>query len=390
MNNGVDFVLKNIEKTIKLIENNEEYNYLKAKVIREYYYLKSIKYTGNMYEYFLKFKESNHKYAKDFAFLKDFGILPNEEMADYLKDNYPEELNNFCRVEDLIVGNKYSNNEIASIFKCSNMGGMRRSKTTNSLVLIAKHTNPLYDDQWTEDGILNYTGMGTIGDQSINFGQNKTLAMSAQNNIKVYLFESYKENEYYYCGEVALCGNIYTDYEIDSDGNRRQVIKFPLKRVDGLSETIVNKEDIENSEKVKEKIVQKLSQDEIKDKIKNINPQVITKEVKSIYRERNQFISEYTKNRANGICDLCGKEAPFKDKNGNPYLESHHVITLAEGGPDVIYNTVAICPNCHRKIHILKDKKDILKLQKVILKYLLNEEDKESIEKYNELFEKNN
>ena len=71
-------------------------------------------------------------------------------------------------------------------------------------------------------------------------------------------------------------------------------------------------------------------------------------------------------------------------------MESHHVITLAEGGPDVIYNTVAICPNCHRKIHVLKDKKDILKLQKVILKYLLDEEDKESIEKYNELFEKNN
>ena len=126
MNNGVNFVINNIEKTIKLIEENEKYKYLRPKVIREYYYLKSIKYTGNMYEYFLKFKENKHKYAKDFVFLKEFGILPNEEMADYLKKNYPEELNNFCRIEDFVIGNKYSNNEIASTFKFSNMGGMRR------------------------------------------------------------------------------------------------------------------------------------------------------------------------------------------------------------------------------------------------------------------------
>lgn len=386
MNNGVQFVISNTEKVLKLIDENENYKKLKPKIIREYYYLKSIKYTGNMYEYFLKFKGNKHKYANDFKFLKEFGFIPNEEMADYLKENYPNELNNFCRIEDFEIGNIYSNNEIASTFKCSNMGGMRRSLATNSLVLIAKHTNPLYDDQWTEEGILNYTGMGTVGNQSITFGQNKTLAASKQSGIKVYLFESYKDNEYYYCGEVQLCDNIYTDYEIDNDGNTREVIKFPLKRVDDAAYTIINQDDVKNSEKVKEKIVRKLSQEEIKDKIKNIKSRVVTKEVKTIYRERNQFIAEYTKNRAKGICDLCGKEAPFNDKNGRPYLESHHVITLAEGGPDVVYNTVAICPNCHRKIHILKDKNDILKLQKIILRYLLDDEDSENIKRYNELF----
>ena len=93
-----------------------------------------------------------------------------------------------------------------------------------------------------------------------------------------------------------------------------------------------------------------------------VNPEVSTKEVVTVYRERSQVIAEYTKNRANGICDLCGKEAPFKDKNGKPYLESHHVITLANDGPDAIYNTVAICPNCHRRIHVLKSKEDTEKL----------------------------
>lgn len=289
-------------------------------------------------------------------------------------------------IDDFVIGNIYSNSEIASGFKVSNMGGMRRSTATHSLVLIAKHTSPLYDDQWTEDGVLNYTGMGTVGNQSIDFGQNKTLLNAKENGIRVYLFESYKDNEYYFCGEVELCGDVYIDHELDSEGNNREVIKFPLRRIDGIANTIVNKSDVDNSEKIKEKIVHKLSQEEIKDIIKYVNPNVNAKEVKTLYRERNQYIVEYTKNRSNGICDLCGKEAPFKDKNGRPYLESHHVITLAEDGPDAIYNTVAICPNCHRRIHILKDKNDLAKLQNVILDYLLAEKDKENIEKYNELF----
>ena len=386
MNKGVEFVLNNCVKTLKLVSEVEKYKHLKLKVVREYYYLKSIKYTGNMYEYYLKYKNGTHKYAKDFEFLADYGIISNEKMADYLKENYYDELNNFCTIDDFVIGNIYSNNEIANAFKCSNMGGMRRSIATNSLVLIAKHVNPLYDDQWTEDGILNYTGMGTVGDQSVSFGQNKTLATAKQNNIKVYLFESYKENEYYFFGEVELCGSIFTAKELDTDGNLRNVLKFPLRRIDDSNKTIINIEDIENSEKEKAKIVRKLSQEAIKEKVKNIKSNVVTKEVKTVYRERNQFIAEYTKNRANGICDLCGEPAPFFDKNGKPYLESHHVITLANGGPDVIYNTVDICPNCHRRIHILNNREDTEKLEKILLKYLLADEDEENIIKYNELF----
>lgn len=386
MDKGVEFVLNNCEKTLKIVSEVEKYKNLKPKVVREYCYLKSIKYTGNMYEHFLKYKNGNHKYAKKFEFLKDYGIISNEKMADYLKKYYSEELNNFYTIEDFIIGNIYSNNEIASTFQCSNMGGMRRSIATNSLVLIAKHINPLYDDQWTEEGILNYTGMGTLGDQSISFGQNKTLATAKQNNIRVYLFESYKENQYYFCGEVELCGSIYTTKEFDSTERLRNVLKFPLRRIDVNNKTIINIEDVKNSEKEKAKIVRKLSQEEIKEKVKNVNTKVVTKEVKTIYRERNQFIAEYTKNRATGICDLCGELAPFKDKSGKPYLESHHVITLANGGPDVIYNTVALCPNCHRKIHVLNNKEDTIKLEKILLKYLLADDDEENIIKYNELF----
>lgn len=56
MNKGVEFVLNNCAKTLKLVSEEEKYKHLKYKVVREYYYLKSIKYTGNMYEHYLKYK----------------------------------------------------------------------------------------------------------------------------------------------------------------------------------------------------------------------------------------------------------------------------------------------------------------------------------------------
>lgn len=54
---------------------------------------------------------------------------------------------------------------------------------------------------------------------------------------------------------------------------------------------------------------------------------------------------------ANGVCEICDTQAPFLRSNGEPYLEVHHVLPLAGGGPDTTDNTVAACPNCHRQLH---------------------------------------
>ena len=80
-------------------------------------------------------------------------------------------------ISDLVPGQVYTNLDITEAFKCSPQGGMRRAKATNSLVIFALHHKSLYSDEWNND-IMHYTGMGQVGDQSINFGQNKTLAES--------------------------------------------------------------------------------------------------------------------------------------------------------------------------------------------------------------------
>jgi 5-methylcytosine-specific restriction protein A len=66
------------------------------------------------------------------------------------------------------VGTIVTNDEITKVFKVGNMGGMRRSKRTGTLVIISDHTKGLYDDKWYGDE-LHYTGISG----SINFGQPK-------------------------------------------------------------------------------------------------------------------------------------------------------------------------------------------------------------------------
>ena len=81
---------------------------------------------------------------------------------------------------------------------------------------------------------------------------------------------------------------------------------------------------------------------------------------------RSAGVVKETRKRANGICQYCKQPAPFFDKNGNPYLEVHHVIWLSRGGKDSITNTVALCPNCHTRMHILDREEDVEILKRII------------------------
>ena len=67
--------------------------------------------------------------------------------------------------------------------------------------------------------------------------------------------------------------------------------------------------------------------------------------------KRDPGVIAWVKQRANGLCELCEKEAPFRDRNKQPFLEVHHVFPLADNGPDTIENAVGLCPNCHRECH---------------------------------------
>jgi 5-methylcytosine-specific restriction protein A len=66
---------------------------------------------------------------------------------------------------------------------------------------------------------------------------------------------------------------------------------------------------------------------------------------------RDPEVVAWVLENAGGVCEVCTKPAPFLRGDGFPYLEVHHVRPLAEGGPDTVDNTIAVCPNCHRQLH---------------------------------------
>jgi len=255
-------------------------------------------------------------------------------------------------------GQVVSFDDIRSIVPQASFGaGILYSKNYNCLIILSKHDS-LYEDEW-RGNTLHYTGTGRSGDQDLYYRDNRFLANLHLTKLPVYLFES-SNKVYTYRGEVMLSEKRYQATKPDKDGLMRKVWIFPLTLV---SDGSVPEEYIAEYEKEKKKQVKKLS-------ISQLQSQAVKSSSKtSSYRQatskqyiRNQSIARYTKLKANGICELCEKPAPFFDKDGEPYLESHHVRWLERGGADSIDNTVALCPNCHKKMHIVEDKNDFDKL----------------------------
>ena len=267
----------------------------------------------------------------------------------------------------LRAGQILTNNELMKEFSVANSGGMRKSNKNNVLVIISDHTKGLYDDKYYGNE-LHYTGMGLEGDQELNYRQNKTLAESNKNGVDVHLFEVFKAKEYIYRGMVKLCKEPYQEIQLDKNNNERTVWIFPLIIID--SEDIIDSSvyDICYENKIKE--IKKLSRKNLERLVKEKN------NVKTSYRTiktttyiRDPYIAEYEKLRADGFCQLCEEKAPFYTKNNKLYLEAHHLKWLSKGGADTIDNVVALCPNCHRKMHELNDKEDIKKLKIELEKY---------------------
>jgi 5-methylcytosine-specific restriction enzyme A len=217
----------------------------------------------------------------------------------------------------LIQGSTLNNQELCSLFRCSTQGGMRRSKDTNTLVLIAKQypdSDVPYFDTW-EGSIFHYTGMGMQGDQSLDASQNKMLAKSPKiNDLGIFLFEVFSPQVYTYQGQVMLASEPYQKAQEDINREQRKVWIFPLKLVNKDTPTPLSEEVFDNISQQREKYAHKLSNDELKERAGR--SQVVPGErIVSIKRyERDPHVVEWAKRRANGICQLCQSQAPFITK----------------------------------------------------------------------------
>lgn len=267
--------------------------------------------------------------------------------------------------KNLKPGTVLDNAGLCDHFGCSPQGGMRRSLKTNTLVIISNHVESIYEDRWIGDE-LHYTGMGQLGDQELK-SQNKTLAESNINGVSVHLFEVFTDKEYIYQGPVSLISEPYQKVQPDANKQNRTVWIFPLKLSDPHT-TISVETIVKTSQKKQRKFKKKSTEQLLADAKASAQTEVSYRNTQTKYYMRSDAIVQLAKRMANGICQLCEQPAPFKDQNGEPYLETHHIEWLAHGGADTVENTVALCPNCHKKMHIVNAESDRDKLLNISFK----------------------
>jgi len=127
--------------------------------------------------------------------------------------------------------------------------------------------------------------------------------------------------------------------EVYDEGDLFELSSISQKKLDeGLTESITKSRSSTDFER--------------ENRLKNApeNPEKL--QVISTGFKRNADIIVEVLIRANGVCEMCKKPAPFiRKSDGTPYLEVHHWIPLSEGGKDTVENAGALCPNCHREVH---------------------------------------
>jgi 5-methylcytosine-specific restriction enzyme A len=265
-----------------------------------------------------------------------------------------------------VPGEVLSNDEVTKRFRVGNSGGMRRNLDANVLVIFSDPFKGLYQDRWDGE-TLHYTGMGRIGDQVLEGNQNSTLFHSRSNGVAVYLFEALEPQKHTYVGRVELEAEPYQEEQLDDEQAPRKVWMFPLRPLYGAKPP--EPTDIQ---------ARAITEHQIKQLRKLTTAQLIERAMKSKAKPsrrttrtsayvRDTSVAECAKRLADGKCDLCEALAPFRTKDDEAYLECHHIVWLAHGGLDVLENTVALCPNCHRKMHIVNGNADRSKLLKRIV-----------------------
>lgn len=197
-----------------------------------------------------------------------------------------------------------------------------------------------YADRTRADGVFEYFGEGQVGDMTLQRG-NLAVASHAAEGKSLLLFRKTK-NGLRFLGEM-----VYERHHIekapDREGNQRDAIVFELRPLSAIVETTEDAKEIEPQKTLGElRALAKAAA--------SIVPLTKAAGIRNIY-QRSRDVRNYILARAAGTCEGCKAAAPFVRKDGSPYLEPHHIRRVSDGGPDNPSFVIALCPNCHRRVH---------------------------------------
>ena len=199
-----------------------------------------------------------------------------------------------------------------------------------------------YADRTRNDGVFEYFGEGQVGDMTVQRG-NLAIASHSAEGKSLLLFRKMNEG-LRFVGEMVYEKHHF-ERAPDREGNERSAIVFELRP---LTAVVEKTEEGATAEPLR-------PLEELRDLGKEPQQQLLENALAStparnVY-QRSQDVRNYVLARAGGSCEGCRAPAPFSRKDGSPYLEPHHIRRLSDGGPDDPSFVIALCPNCHRRVH---------------------------------------
>lgn len=202
-----------------------------------------------------------------------------------------------------------------------------------------------YEDFEDDAGVFHYYGEGQEGPMQFK-GGNRAIRDHAETGRDLLLFEQERKGYVRYRGAYSCAGYELKDGVPDVMGKTRRAIVFQLVRDAALSEA-GSADEVDGLEAKGEASLATLREAALESPAESSSGKVSKRKV---YR-RSAALKRYVLARSGGVCEGCGEGAPFNTKAGTPYLEPHHVRRLSDGGPDHPAWVIALCPNCHARVH---------------------------------------
>ncbi|PSH58755.1 HNH endonuclease [Phyllobacterium endophyticum] len=198
-----------------------------------------------------------------------------------------------------------------------------------------------YADRWQPEGVFEYFGEGQVGDMSMRAG-NKAIAEHSIEGKSLLLFTKTKaglrfEDEFVYESH-------HIERAPDREKNLRDAMVFELRPIASVVEVVEEEPPTAKAAAVELEELRKKAIAAAKESPGK------TKTTTTVF-ERSRHVRDYVVARAKGTCEGCKGPAPFLRSNGVPYLEPHHIRRMTDGGPDDPRHVIALCPNCHRRVH---------------------------------------
>jgi 5-methylcytosine-specific restriction protein A len=249
----------------------------------------------------------------------------------------------------LVEGQEYRRRFLHEVFGGQWQGGISTPSQHNLILLFTGETGLQYgyEDGWTEYGVFLYSGEGQSGDMQFVRG-NLAIRDHSEDGKDLHLFQSVRKGYCRYIGQMVCIGH-YAQQGPDVDGHDRRVIVFELVPVGEFQEPA----EVARSEQAprRDETLHTLRERAIAYSTVGAT----RSERRALVHQRSAAIRDYANLRADGTCEACGASAPFSTAAGRPYLETHHIRRLSDGGPDDPEWIAAVCPNCHRRAHYAAD-----------------------------------